>query len=255
MDWKTLRILFPLLSLVLTSLFAQSGGGPGIDPRAMETLKKMSNLLAATPAFGFTAEETYDEYDGNQMLQFGNLRSVAVRRPDRIVADTTGDTVNRSAWFDGKTFSLLDKEHNIYSSADIPGTIDELLDRLDEQFEVVIPLGELISADLHAQLTQQLQGASYIGLNQVGGTPCHHLAFRLDLLDFQLWLEAGESPLPRKLVITYKQEPGMPQYTAVFGRWNLKMETPDSLFEFEVPAGAREINWTVPDLPSDPDQN
>ena len=244
-------VLVPARALVL----AQPVDPSAVDPRAMEILKKMSDLLARTSSFGFTAEETYDEHDGNQMLQFSNIRSVAVRRPDRIVTDTSGDTVNRSAWFDGKRFSLLDKEHNVYGSSEFSGTIDQLLDRLDEQFEMVIPLGELISENLQGQLTERLRGASYIGLHQVGDTRCHHLAFILDLLDFQIWLEAAENPLPRKLVITYKQEPGMPQYTAVFTRWNLEMETLDSLFEFQIPAGARKIDWTVPKLPSVPDQD
>ncbi len=244
-------VLVPARALVL----AQAVDSSAVDPRAMEILQKMSDLLGKTSSFGFTAEETYDEHDGNQMLQFSNIRSVAVRRPDRIVADTSGDTVNRSAWFDGKRFSLLDKEHNVYGSSEFSGTIDQLLDRLDEQFEVVIPLGELISENLLAQLTERLRGASYVGLHKVGDAKCHHLAFILDLLDFQIWLEAGEKPLPRKLLITYKQEPGMPQYTAVFTRWNLEMETPDSLFEFQIPAGARKIDWTVPELPSVPDQD
>ena len=248
-----------LISLIFvigpSSLPAQPVDSSAVDPRAMEILKKMSDLLGRTSSLGFTAEETYDELDGNQMLQFSNIRSVAVRRPDRIIADTSGDTVNRSAWFDGKRFSLLDKEHNVYGSSEFSGTIDQLLDRLDEQFEVVIPLGELISENLLAQLTERLRGASYVGLHKVGDARCHHLAFILDLLDFQIWLEAGEKPLPRKLVITYKQEPGMPQYTAVFTRWNLEMETPDSLFEFQIPAGARKIDWTVPELPSVPDQD
>ena len=149
-------VLVPARALVL----GQPVDSSAVDPRAMEILQEMSDLLGKTSSFGFTAEETYDEHDGNQMLQFSNIRSVAVRRPDRIVADTSGDTVNRSAWFDGKKFSLLDKEHNVYGSSEFSGTIDQLLDRLDEQFEVVIPLGELISENLLAQLTERLRGRS-----------------------------------------------------------------------------------------------
>ena len=239
-QYRWIGLISLLFVIGPSSLPAQPVDSSAVDPRAMEILKKMSDLLGRISSLGFTAEETYDELDGNQMLQFSNIRSVAVRRPDRIIADTSGDTVNRSAWFDGKRFSLLDKEHNVYGSSEFSGTIDQLLDRLDEQFEVVIPLGELISENLLAQLTERLRGASYVGLHKVGDARCHHLAFILDLLDFQIWLEAGEKPLPRKLVITYKQEPGMPQYTAVFTRWNLEMETPDSLFEFQNPCWCQE---------------
>ena len=253
-DWTRISWISLILWMGFTSLPAQPAGSAAADPRAMEILKKMSDLLGGTSSFGFTAEETYDEHDGNQMLQFANIRSVAVQRPNKIAADTSGDTVNRRAWFDGQTFTLLDKEHNVYGSTEFAGTIDQLLDLLDDQFEVVIPLGELISENLQGQLTERLRSGSYLGLHQVGATKCHHLAFTLDLLDFQIWLEAGEKPLPRKLVITYKQEPGMPQYTAVFTRWNLEMETPDKLFKFQIPPGARKIDWTVPEIPPIPDQ-
>ncbi len=248
-----------LLSLVLAAgvpaLYPQQGSSSAADPRAMDVLKKMSDLLRATPGFGVTVEESYDEHDGNQMVQYSNTRSIAVRRPNKLVSDVSGDTLNRSAWFDGERFSLLDKEYNVYGSVEFGGTIDELLDRIDEQFEVVIPLGELVSDNLFGELTRQLQAGSYIGLHRVGKTNCHHLAFILDLLDFQIWVEAGDKPLPRKLVITYKQEPGMPQYTALFTRWNLELETPDSLFEFEIPQGARKIDWSVPDLPAKDPEN
>ena len=252
-DWRRISWISLILWMGFTSLPAQPTGSSAVDPRAMEILKKMSDLLGGTSSFGFTAEETYDEHDGNQMLQFGNIRSVAVRRPNKIAVETSGDTVNRRAWFDGQRFILLDKEHNVYGSTEFSGTIDQLLDLLDEQFEVVIPLGELISENLQGQLTERLQSGSYLGLHQVGATKCHHLAFILDRLDFQIWLEAGEKPLPRKLVISYKQEPGMPQYTAIFTRWNLDMETPDKLFEFQVPPEARTIDWTVPEIPPIPD--
>ena len=41
--------------------------------------------------------------------------------------------------------------------------------------------------------------------------PCHHLAFEQATIDWQLWIDAGKDPLPRKLVITYKTEDEVPQ--------------------------------------------
>ena len=67
-----------------------------------------------------------------------------------------------------------------------------------------------------------------------------------DQFDWQLWVTASGSPLPRKLVVTFKSEPGSPQYTAIFKDWDFVLETPDSLFEFQPPPGTRKIDLTVP---------
>jgi hypothetical protein len=55
-------------------------------------------------------------------------------------------------------------------------------------------------------LIKGVQEARYVGMSQIADTKCHHLAFRQKLLDWQLWVEDGDKPLPRKLVITYKRQ-------------------------------------------------
>ena len=42
-------------------------------------------------------------------------------------------------------------------------------------------------------------------------------------------------------MISYVQEPGEPQYSAVIRRWNLESEVPEGLFTFEAPEGAQKI--------------
>ena len=73
------------------------------------------------------------------------------------------------------------------------------------------------------------------------GVPCEHLAFTQGNIDWQLWIEDGPRPVPRKFVITYKDEPDSPQFTAVFSNWDFTTELPDFLFTFEPPTGASRI--------------
>ncbi len=82
----------------------------------------------------------------------------------------------------------------------------------------------------------------YLGLHQAAGVACHHLAFSQPTIEWQIWIDAGDKPLPRKLVISYVQEPGEPQYSAVIRRWNLESKVPEGLFTFEAPEGARRID-------------
>ena len=48
------------------------------------------------------------------------------------------------------------------------------------------------------------------GLHLVRGIQCHHLVFIQDDIDWQIWIENSQTPLPRKMVITSKWLAGGP---------------------------------------------
>ena len=74
----------------------------------------MSERLARASAFALEAEEVYDEVpDQSPRRQLTNLRRVAMRRPDRLVGDASGDAMNRTFWYNGKVFSAVDKEQRV----------------------------------------------------------------------------------------------------------------------------------------------
>lgn len=213
-----------------------------VEARADEELKKMGEFLAKLPHFALEAEETFDEIpDGELRRQLTNLRRVAVERPNHVAADATGDTLNRASWYDGRTVTVLDKEHNVYATIEAPGTIDATFDKLEDEYGVVLPLADLLYADPYPVLMAGVTFGRYLGLHQAAGVDCHHLAFSQETIEWQIWIDAGDKPLPRKLVISYVQEPGEPQYSAVIRRWNLQSTVPEGLFTFEAPDGAQKI--------------
>ena len=206
----------------------------------------MGEFLAKLPRFALEAEETFDEIEaGEPKSELTNVRRVAVVRPDHLAADATGDTLNRAAWYDGKSMSILDKEHNTYATVDAPPTIDATLDMLQEKYDVVLPLADLVSADPYAVLSAGVTYGRYLGVHLAEGVPCHHLVFAQETIEWQIWIDAGEQPLPRKLAITYVLEPGEPQYTATIRRWKLDPVFPDGLFTFVTPEGAQKIDAAV----------
>ena len=202
----------------------------------------MGEFLAKLPHFALEAEETFDEIpDGELKRELCNVRRVAVERPGHFAADVTGDTLNRASWYDGRTVTVLDKEHNVYATIEAPATVDATLDKLQDEYEVVLPLADLLYADPYSVLMAGVTYGRYLGIHQAAGVACHHLAFSQATIEWQIWIDAGEKPLPRKLVISYVQEPGEPQYTAIIRRWNLESKVPEGLFTFEAPEGAQKI--------------
>ena len=152
---------------------------------------------------------------------------VAVERPNHLAADATGDTLNRASWYDGRTITVLDKDHNVYATIEAPATIDATLDEVTDEYGVVLPLADLLYSDPYFVLMAGVTYGRYLGIHQAAGVACHHLAFSQDTIEWQIWIDAGDKPLPRKLAISYVQEPGEPQYTAVIRRWNLESSVPE----------------------------
>ena len=221
-----------------------------VEPRADQVLKAMGERLAGLERFAFEAEETFDEIpDGEPRMQLTNVRRVAVERPNRLAADADGDTLNRAAWYDGKTATLLDKAHNTYGQVEVPPTIDAALDQMAERYGIVAPLADLLYSDPYAVLTEGVLYGRYLGLHRAAGVLCHHLAFVQDTIEWQIWIDAGDDPLPRKFVITYVREPGEPQYSAILHKWHLDPAFPQGLFAFQAPPGAERVDFSTLQLP------
>lgn len=222
-----------------------------VEARADQELKRMSDFLAKLPRFALEAEETFDELpEGELRRQLTNLRRVAVERPNHVAADATGDTLNRASWYDGKTATVLDKENDVYATVEARPTIDATFDMLADDYGFVLPLADLIYSDPYAVLMEDVTYGRYLGIHQAAGVPCHHLAFSQPTIEWQIWIDAGERPLPRKLVISYVQEPGEPQYAAVIRRWTLDATPPAGLFTFEAPEGAQKVEPTGLKVPA-----
>ena len=214
-----------------------------LDPRSDQLLRAMSTLLASTKAFAFEAEERFDEIpSGQPRALLSNLRRVAVQRPNRFAADAEGDTLSRSVWFDGENVAVYDRTQNTYARIPASGSIDNALDTLAEKYGATVPLADLLYGDPYAVLTEDVTYSKYLGLHRAAGVLCHHLVFSQPTIEWQIWIDAGEQPLPRQLVITYVREPGEPRYSAVITKWRAAQTIPDNLFRFEAPEGAQQVD-------------
>jgi hypothetical protein len=100
-----------------------------------------------------------------------------------------------------------------------------------EKFNFSPPLADFVYQDPYSTLIKNVQFGFYVGLSNIEGVRCHHLAFVQKYIDWQIWIEDGKQMVPRKLVITYKTWPESPQYTAVLSEWNLNARLANALFD------------------------
>jgi len=220
------------------------------DPK--EILRQSCEFLKKQQQFSFKAEVAYDQvYHRGQKLQFGQEVAVAVRRPDQLRVDGNGDLESKLLIVDGKTLTLYDKYKNHYASLAVAGDIDGALDRAYQDYGLRVGLAELGSAKLCDHAFKNMAHALYAGRHVVKGVSCHHLAFDRKDRHYQVWIEVGEHPVLRKMVVTKKKLPGAPQWIAYFSDWNFAPAFADHLFIFTPPAGAQKIKF-LPVKPGEP---
>lgn len=219
------------------------------EPDPLQVLKKMCDYLRGLQQFSCQAEITEDVLlTTGQKIQLGKSVEASVRRPDRMLAKSQGDADNRQFIYDGKTITLLDRSRNVYTTIDAPPEIDAALNHAIRAFDLRAPLADLIYTKAYENLSSGVTSGFYAGLHKVQGVPCHHLAFRQKDIDWQIWIEDGPTPLPRKFLITDTKAKGL-QFTTLFSKWNTSPQLEEALFTFVPPEKAEKIDLrpvTVP---------
>ena len=102
----------------------------------------------------------------------------------------------------------------------------------------------MLLSTLPSELDSRIASVDYVEKTTIGDEPCDHLAVQLNNgVDFQVWIAQGDQPLPKRIVITYKEEKGQPQFWADLSDWNLAPDISDALFTFTPPNGAERIQF------------
>jgi hypothetical protein len=208
-----------------------------IEPEAMTALTNMGTYLRSLKSFQVDAvTSAEDVLDDGQKVQFDGVTRLLARMPDRLLISVTSDRQDRDYVYDGKTFTMLAKRLNYYATVAAPPTIAQLADALDDQYGLNLPLEDLFRWGGPQSKDDAITSALFIGPSAIDGVTCGHYAFRQDGLDWQVWIQMGDYPLPRKLVLTTKTDEARPQYVATF-TWNLAPSFNDEAFTFVPPKG------------------
>ena len=221
-----------------------TGGLTGVEPRADRILYEMGEYLRTAREFTFHADITNDVVStSGPMVQYGGASDVSVRRPDRLYVDYSGDRRRSRVFIDGRRFTFYGMALGVYATTEVPPDLDAAIDHVFDTYGFSVPIADLLYSDPYAVLTENVWSGFWVGRHSIDGTPCHHLAFSQELIDWQIWIEDGPRPVPRKLVVTHKNEPGAPQYTAKLSGWDFEPRLSDHCFRFDPPVGTDRIEF------------
>jgi hypothetical protein len=243
-----LAMLLACSALVPIGAGAQQDATPAasanpIEPDAIAALDRMGKYLRSLKAFSLKSDTTIDEVtDDGMKLQFGGTVSMTVKRPNGLRAELNSDRKQRQFYYDGKTVTLYGPRNGYYAVAPAPATLGEMVDNIDQKFGVRLPMTDLFTWGDEASKAA-VKEAALIGPARIGGALCDHVAVRQEGVDWQVWIERGKTPVPRKLVITTTSEPAQPQFVALM-QWNAAPKLDANTFRFTPPKNAHRIPIT-----------
>lgn len=228
------------LGVAVTLGFALGAGAQEND--AAKLLKTMSDYITNVKTISISYDSSIEVITPDlQKIQFNGSGKLLLERPDKLRATRVGGYVDAEIVFDGKTFTVLNRADETYAQSTMSMSVDQLINKLRNEYSLEAPGADLLISHPYNQLIAGVRDAKHIGRAVVDGIECEHLAFRNHDTDWQIWIETGLKPIPRKYVITSKTIAGAPQYTLVVRDWKSNVSPAANAFAFKSRAGAKKV--------------
>ena len=205
----------PIVSVVALAVLVLAGWPQlghaqptGVEPQAEKLLRRMSDYLAGRQQFTLKAESTLEAVlTSGQKLQYDSPATLMLSRPNKLRAHRKGDLANQEFFYDGKSLSLYNPRENLYATTAAPATLDEMLDFAREKLDIIAPAAELLYKNAAEKMLKEASSGILVGPSMIGGVKTTQLAFRGAEVDWQIWIDDGDKPLPRKFVLTSTRSP------------------------------------------------
>ena len=228
-------------AVVLIGLAGSPASADEADAKAL--LKAMSDYMAAQQQFSANYDTSFEVVTkDHQKLQVAASGELTVQRPDKLRLTWHGGFANVEMVYDGKTFTLLGKEANVYVQTDFSGNIDQLVDEVRDRLHKPIPGADLLVDGIYDELMTGVTAVLDLGSGVISGVECDHLAFRTAEFDWQIWIAQGADPYPCRYIITSTQVDMAPQFTLELTDWKAGSAVAATDFGFKAPDGARKID-------------
>ncbi|SNS19791.1 hypothetical protein SAMN06295912_102224 [Sphingomonas laterariae] len=213
-----------------------------VDKQALAALQVAVDYLRKLKSFELRVEATSDEVvDDDTKIELIDQVRYDFTGPDKLFIDWRSDRVSRQLYFNGKTATVFAPRMGYYASLAMPGTVEDFLLSAAQDYGIIFPLPDIFLWAIKTVPPYKAQRALRVGYARIAGADTDQYLFRDGDVDWQVWIERGERPLLRKIVLTSRTDPLQPKYSALL-QWNLNPELTPDRFTFQPPEGTRPID-------------
>jgi hypothetical protein len=241
---KPATLIVAVAIAVLPVFAAVQAQAPAVDPAAVQVLQGMTDYLVGLKRFSVHTQNTYeDELTSGQRVDYDISANVLIERPNKLYSERSGDLLVQDFYYDGKSLALFNRTAGVYAMEPAPDTLEGLLDYSREKLGLYVPIADLVYSNVFPLLMESVYSAIVVGKTDINGVICQHLAFSRPDVDFQVWVEDGEQPLPCKYVVTDTTTPARYSVSTVMSDWNTAPAVLADSFSFVPSDGAQKIDF------------
>jgi hypothetical protein len=231
---------FAVLTLLVTVSADARAQAQEVDPAAVEILKRMTDFLDGLQQFSVNTHSIIEEmHVSGHRVDYDVSASVAVKRPNKLCAVRTGELMNESLFYDGKTLTLYKASEKVYATEKGLDTIEAMITFVRETAGILLPSADLLYRNAFPLLMQDVTLAVVVGKPVINGVKYDHLLFSRPDVDFQIWIAEGKRPLPARYIVTETGTPALLSISTVLRDWNTAPAGDGAQFKFVPPKGAQ----------------
>jgi hypothetical protein len=222
-------------------------GNVEVEPEAVELLQRTMDYLGGLEAFTVRVYNLREDiHESGDRVDYESFGDVTVMRPDKLRGFRHAEPLDEALYYDGSTVTFYNDVQNVYMSMAAPATIEEMFLAINDYVELY-PVSDIIWQHAFPYLMQGVNLATVVGTEEIGGVTCTHLLFGRPDIGFQIWIPESGPPLPAKYIVTDYATPALLSIVTYISDWNTEPDVADDAFEFDPPAGAREMPFPKPD--------
>lgn len=204
-----------LLSMVVFSNSA------AVAADAATLLTRIAEKISGAEQFSVTMLIRYDTLqESGQLIEFSERRELILQRPQNLRVDTRqSDGDEGGLILDGSTITQFNLSEAVYSQVEQPGDVDSTIRYAVGKLGIRFPLARLLVTNLSEEIGRQIDRVEFVETDRLGDVPAEHIAAVGPGVDSRFWIRPDK--LPSRIVLTYKNAPGQPRFSADFVDWNL----------------------------------
>ena len=226
--------------------------GSANQPKPEELLRKVADYLADLQAFSCRIDSSIHVEAKGVDNRMDSKMSLRLQRPNRLAILLDEGLMGATIVSDGKQLTQYIPTMNRYTVKDAPADLKDLSEV--EAGGMMGASGAYLSADseeFYKALMEGVTKSEYVGMEEVDSVKCHRCRFEQEEFNWEIWIDAGDKPLVRKIVPDlskqFAQAGGMLEdakieYVLTLKDWNVEPNFADADFAFTPPEGATKVD-------------
>ena len=143
---------------------------------AANVLKSMTDYLSNQKTLSASFDSDIEIITPElQKIQFASSGQMKLSRPDKLRVRRTGGYADVELVYDGKTISIYGNNAKSYVQADLPGTVDHMIDTLQERSGVGLPGTDLLLSDAFDVMMTTVLDGEHVVTREVVAAPQVHV--------------------------------------------------------------------------------